>query len=209
MNYELLNNNKVIIAGEIYSELKFSHEVKGEVFYELMLGVKRKSNYLDIIPITISERLMLNEKFELGQKICIKGQFRSKNNEVKDGKSKLILTVFAREIENYIEDINQIEVNGIICKTPIYRITPLEREIADTIVAVNRAYNKSDYLPCIAWGRNAKYINSLKVGDTICFDGRIQSREYEKKLEDKIETRIAYEISIFNIYKDCDNNNEI
>lgn len=208
MNYELLNNNKAIIAGEIYSELKFSHEVKGEVFYELMLAVKRKSNYLDIIPITISERLILDKKFELGQKICIKGQFRS-HNKVVDNKSKLLLTVFAREIENYVEDINQIEVNGIICKTPIYRNTPLGREIADTILAVNRAYNKRDYIPCIAWGRDAKYINSLNIGDKICIIGRMQSREYKKEINGEVETNIAYEVSIFNIYKECNNDNEI
>lgn len=195
MNYNLLNNNKVIIAGEIYSKPEFSHEVKGEVFYELMLAVKRKSNYLDIIPITISERLILDKKIELGQKICVKGQFRS-YNKVVDEKSRLMLTVFVREIENYVEDINQIEINGIICQTPIYRVTPLKREIADTIVAVNRTYNKSDYLPCISWGRNAKYINSLKVGDTIYFEGRIQSREYQKEINGEIKNKIAYEISI-------------
>jgi len=209
MNYEQMNNNKVYLYGEIISSPEFSHEIYGEGFYDMKLKVYRLSNQVDIIPITISERLIKSENIEIGKKIAIKGQFRSYNKQ-ENGKSKLILTVFVREIvsnENLITS-NMIELGGFICKEPIYRTTPFKREICDILLAVNRAYNKSDYLPCIAWGRNARFVKSIEVGKKIYVQGRIQSREYQKKHDDEIENKTAYEISICKIalepFNECD-----
>lgn len=201
MNYELMENNKVFLKGEVISEPAFSHEVYGENFYELNLKVGRLSENYDIIPITVSEKL-LGDMFSVGNIISLRGQFRSYNKLV-DGKSKLLLTVFVREIIDMDDSINPnvVELCGFVCKEPIYRTTPFGREICDILLAVNRAYNKSDYLPCIAWGRNARYIGNVSVGQKLQIIGRIQSREYQKKLsETEIETRTAYEISISKIY---------
>lgn len=198
MNYEQMNNNKVYLRGEVITEPKFSHELYGEGFYEIELSVPRLSDQKDIIPVTISERLLNNKDFKIGATIALKGQFRS-YNKIVDGKSKLMLTVFVRELVEIDETINPniIELNGFICKPPIYRTTPFKREICDTLIAVNRAYNKSDYIPCIAWGRNARFVKDIAVGEKVFVVGRIQSREYQKKvLEDEILIKTAYEISI-------------
>ena len=162
------------------------------------MDVKRLSDQSDKIPITISERLIDDNMIREGSKISITGQFRSYNKLV-DGKSRLMLTVFVRDIEELDEskNPNSIELVGFICKEPIYRITPFKREICDILLAVNRAYNKSDYIPCIAWGRNARYVKNLEIGDKIVLNGRIQSRTYQKLQEDgEYENKIAYEISI-------------
>lgn len=204
MNYELMENNKVYLMGKVVSKPVFSHEVFGEAFFELNLSVKRLSEHSDIIPITISERLLVGSEFDIGNVVYIKGQFRSYNKLI-DGKSKLMLTVFVRELGEWDENLNPniIEIVGYICKPPIYRTTPFKREICDLLVAVNRAYNKSDYLPCIAWGRNARFVQSAEVGEKVFITGRIQSRDYQKKLSDsECETRVAYEISISRISKD-------
>ncbi|MBQ9792850.1 MAG: single-stranded DNA-binding protein [Clostridia bacterium] len=201
MNYELMENNKVFLKGEIVSTPVFSHEVFGEGFYELNLSVKRLSDNFDIIPITVSERLLSINNFSVGSMVAIKGQFRSYNKMV-DNKSKLLLTVFVRDLIDYDEGMNPniIELSGFICKEPIYRTTPFKREICDMLLAVNRAYNKSDYLPCIAWGRNARFVKNIEVGQKVCLTGRIQSREYQKKLGDELTTKTAYEISISKIW---------
>ena len=165
------------------------------------MSVPRLSEHNDLIPITVSEKLLTNNKFDVGNKVAIKGQFRSYNKLV-DGASKLVLTVFVREIIEVDESMNPniIEIVGYVCKPPIYRTTPFKREICDVLVAVNRAYNKSDYLPCIAWGRNAKYIKDAEVGTQISIVGRIQSRDYQKKLsETETVTKTAYEISVSKI----------
>ena len=200
MNYDFLNNNKVYLTGEIVSKPVYSHEIYGEGFYELMLSVQRLSDYCDIIPITISERLMLEGNFDVGRRISLRGQFRSYNKVVED-KSRLMLTVFVREILEECDEQNPniVEIVGYVCKPPIYRTTPFNREISDVLLAVNRAYNKSDYLPCIAWGRNARYIKSLEVGEKVYVTGRIQSREYQKHTEQGDVSRVAYEISICKI----------
>lgn len=198
MNYEMMNNNKVFLLGKIESEPVLSHETFGEAFYEIMMSVPRLSEHSDLIPVTISEKLLSKEDFKIGKEIAIKGQFRS-YNKIVDGTSKLVLTVFVRELIEVNESMNPniIEIVGYICKPPIYRTTPFKREICDILVAVNRAYNKSDYLPCIAWGRNAKYIKDAEVGTQISIVGRIQSREYQKKVEeDEFVTKTAYEISV-------------
>lgn len=198
MNYELMNNNKVFLSGRVESEPEFSHETFGEGFYEVKLSVPRLSEHTDIIPVTVSEKLLAKDNFKVGNNVAIKGQFRS-YNKIVDEKSRLMLTVFVRELIEIDETMNPniIEIEGFICKPPIYRTTPFKREICDVLVAVNRAYNKSDYLPCIAWGRNARFIKDATVGTKVSIVGRIQSREYQKKLsEEEIETKTAYEISV-------------
>lgn len=198
MNHITEKNNKVYIAGEIVSDATFSHEVYGEGFYEFFVRVVRLSGQADILPVTLSERLIQDGMLGKGRNICALGQFRS-YNKIENGRSRLMLTVFIRELLDELPDKtpNSILLSGYICKPPIYRTTPFNREIADLLIAVNRAYNKSDYIPCIAWGRNARFVKNLTVGDKIAISGRIQSREYQKKLSDaEVRTMTAYEVSV-------------
>lgn len=190
-------NNRVCLSGKVVSEPEFSHEIMGEGFYDLTISVQRLSGQDDLIPLTVSERIMQGEAFEIGNLISVIGQLRSYNKLV-DDKSKLVLKVFVREISELdINCPNKIELTGYVCKPPVYRTTPFKREIADLLVAVNRAYNKSDYIPAIAWGRNARYANGFAVGEKIYLEGRIQSRIYQKQLEDgSVEDRTAYEVSV-------------
>ncbi len=210
VNYS--DNNIITLIGTIVSDKQFSHEVYGEGFYTFDLEVPRLSENSDIIPVTASERI-LDENFKVGQKVIIDGQFRSYNN-YENEKNKLVLTVFVKdmkEVEEISEDQNPNEIilDGFICKKPIYRTTPFGREIADILLAVNRAYNKSDYIPCIAWGRNARFCQNMSVGERIKIWGRIQSRLYEKKFEDGTsETRRAYEVSISKLEVEKDENIE-
>ncbi len=204
MNNQTEKNNKVFISGEIVSEAEFSHEVYGEGFYEMSVLVKRLSGQGDILPVTISERLINDKDLKRGVTINALGQFRSYNKLV-DGKSKLMLTVFVRELlqSPTVKNPNSIVLSGYICKPPIYRTTPFNREIADILIAVNRSYNKSDYIPCIAWGRNARFAKNLQVGEKIAVSGRIQSREYQKRLsDDEIKIMTAYEVSISKLSAD-------
>ncbi len=191
-------NNRVFIRGEIVTEARYSHEVYGEGFYETDVLVKRLSGQADVLPLTISERLITSNGLKPGSEISALGQFRSYNKLVGE-KSKLMLTVFVRELID-AEDAknpNNIVLSGYVCKPPVYRTTPFSREISDVLVAVNRAYNKSDYIPCIAWGRNARFVKNLAVGERIALSGRIQSREYTKKIsETESKTMTAYEVSI-------------
>ena len=197
MNYEMMNNNKVFLTGNVVDEPEFSHETFGEGFYELKLSVPRLSEYNDVIPIIVSEKLLAKDAFKVGNEVAVKGQFRS-YNKIVDGTSKLVLTVFIREMGEIDRSMNPniIEITGYVCKPPIYRTTPFNREICDLLVAVNRAYNKSDYLPCIAWGRSAQYIKDTEVGSQVSIVGRIQSRDYQKKIGEDTITKTAYEISI-------------
>ena len=199
------NANKVLLSGKIVTEPVYSHSVYGEAFYEMMLAVPRLSSHEDILPITISERLMTDREIGAGSFICAEGQFRS-YNKIEYGKSRLMLTVFVRELLDAPPvSPNHIELEGYICKPPVYRTTPFKREICDILLAVNRAYNKSDYIPCIAWGRNARFVKSIAVGQKIYITGRIQSREYQKKLsETEFETKTADEISVNKILFDGD-----
>ena len=188
MNYVTEKNNKVYIFGEIVSDATFSHEVYGEGFYEFFVRVMRLSGQADILPVTLSERLIQGGMLFKGKTICALGQFRS-YNKIENGRSRLMLTVFIRELLEELPDKNPntILLSGYICKPPI----------ADVLVAVNRAYNKSDYIPCIAWGRNARFVKNLSVGDRIAISGRIQSREYQKKFsETESKTMTAYEVSV-------------
>ena len=199
MNYLTEKNNKVYLKGEIITDAEFSHEVYGEKFYEMLVMVKRLSGQADILPITISDRLIVDKNLQVGSIINAIGQFRSYNKLV-DGRSKLMLTVFIRELlddDEVYKNPNNIVLCGYICKPPVYRTTPFNREIADLLIAVNRSYNKSDYIPCIAWGRNARFVKNLEVGEKIAVSGRIQSREYQKKIsETETVTMTAYEVSI-------------
>lgn len=198
MDHAAETNNRVFLMGEIVSEATFSHEVYGEGFYEFFVKVMRLSGQADVLPVTVSERLIEGGGLRVGATLCALGQFRS-YNKLEGGRSRLMLTVFVREILQSppTQNPNSIVLAGYICKPPVYRTTPFNREIADLLVAVNRAYNKSDYIPCIAWGRNARFVQSLKVGDRIALSGRIQSREYVKKLsESQSVTMTAYEVSV-------------
>lgn len=200
-----LENNHLVLIGKVSSEKTFSHEIYGEKFYIFDLEVPRLSKALDIIPITVSERLITNIDLQIGKKLVVEGQFRSYNS-YENERNKLILTVFAKDIAEAKEEeneeeqkvvSNEVTLVGYICKKPIYRQTPFDREIADLLLAVNRAYNKSDYIPCIAWGRNARFCQNLEVGTEVKIVGRVQSRKYEKKFEDGTsEVRVAYEVSI-------------
>lgn len=207
MNTNYSENNQLVLVGKVTSDKKFSHEIYGEKFYIFDLSVPRLSGNADIIPITISERLLLEDELVPGKNIIIEGQFRSYNS-YENNRNRLVLTVFAKEIkfaENQEEEFkpskenasNEVVLDGFICKKPIYRKTPFGREISDILLAVNRAYNKSDYIPCIAWGRNARFCENVPVGTEVRVIGRVQSRQYEKKYEDGTsEVKIAYEVSV-------------
>ena len=204
MGDKVFENNQVTIVGEIVSDFQYSHEVYGEGFYMMEVAVSRLSSFADYIPVMVSERLMNVTENCVGQYVYITGQFRSFNRHV-EKKNRLVLSVFAREVaflENPTEDSaeNQIFLDGYICKDSIYRKTPLGREIADLLVAVNRSYGKSDYIPCICWGRNARFAAGFEVGGHVQIWGRIQSREYVKKISEvETEKRIAYEVSVSKI----------
>ena len=201
MSDKMIENNQVTMMGEIVSPFLFSHEVFGEGFYMVEVDVKRLSNSKDRIPLMISERLIDVSKDYTGEFIMVNGQFRSYNRH-EEMKNRLILSVFVRELTFVEEELdgaktNSIFLDGYICKTPIYRKTPLGREIADLLLAVNRPYGKSDYIPCICWGRNARFASGFEVGEHVQILGRIQSREYIKKLtETETQKRIAYEVSV-------------
>lgn len=201
MSEKVIENNKVSVIGEVISEFTFSHEVFGEGFYLVSLAVSRLSDQVDIIPPMISERLLDVTQDYRGRTVEAIGQFRSYNCH-EGVKNRLVLSVFVREL-NFLEEFtdctktNQIYLDGYICKEAIYRKTPLGREIADILLAVNRPYGKSDYIPCIAWGRNARYASGFAVGARVKVWGRVQSREYTKKLnETECEKRVAYEVSV-------------
>ncbi len=198
MSYSQMNNNIATITGVVSQEPRYSHQMYGEGFYESVLTVPRLSDQVDYIPFTVSERLMIDGNVGVGNTVSLTGQLRS-YNKIVDGKSKLMLTLFVRDVYDTDDgrNPNSIDVTGYICKEPVYRMTPFKREICDVLLAVNRAYNKSDYLPCIAWGRNARFVQNISVGTKVRINGRIQSRSYQKQLADGTsETRIAYEVSV-------------
>ena len=224
MDTNYLENNYLTLVGKVTGEKKFSHEIYGERFFIFNISILRLSGNEDIIPITVSERLIQEDTLTEGKKLLIKGQFRSYNS-YENEKNRLILTVFAKDIieveENQEEEnemvrkdtiTNEVVLVGYICKKPIYRQTPFGREISDILLAVNRAYNKSDYIPCIAWGRNARFCQDLEVGTQVKIVGRVQSRTYEKKFEDgTVEQRVAYEVSVgsLEVIDEKDNENEV
>ena len=218
LNTNYSENNYLELVGKITSEKVFSHEIYGESFYIFNLEVPRLSGTADSIPITISERLISNFDLSIGKEVEIEGQFRSYNT-YENQRSRLVLTVFAKDIKEHVEPSedepvrdkisNEVVLVGYICKKPIYRKTPFGREISDILLAVNRAYNKSDYIPCIAWGRNARFCENMEIGTEVKVIGRVQSRMYEKKHEDgTIEPRVAYEVSVGSLELVNKNDNE-
>lgn len=212
---KVIETNMVKVVGKVKSDKEFSHEMYGEKFYSFDLEVPRLSDSVDILPITISERLLFDIDYYIGQYVIIEGQLRSYNRYI-NSTNRLVLTIFTREIyipseEELIEIMrkpNEIYLDGYVCKNPVYRTTPFGREITDLLVAVNRPYNKSDYIPSIAWGRNARFCENLLIGDHIKIWGRIQSRDYQKRLHSgEIESKIAYEVSISKLeFIENDNN---
>lgn len=196
---KILEGNNAQLVGKIRSKLEFSHKTYGEVFYIVLIGILRKSGYEDKIRLMVSERLICSMDLEPDRTVKVSGQIRTYNQEY-EGKNHLNIVVFAREIEVQDEDLpheNHIFLQGFVCKPPTRRTSPLGRELCDIMLAVNRMYNKSDYIPCIAWGRNAAYGGALQVGCRLSLEGRIQSREYKKKDEQGgITTKVAYEVSI-------------
>lgn len=201
---KIFDNNQVTITGEIISDFQYSHQAYGEGFYLVDVSVKRLSGYADAIPVLVSERMMDVRQSYIGQHVKVDGQFRS-YNRYEENRNRLILSVFAQELEFVYEipegeKINWIFLDGYICKEPIYRKTPLGRQIADLLIAANRSYGKSDYIPCISWGRNARFVSGISIGSRVQVYGRIQSREYVKKLDDGVaEKRTAYEVSVSKI----------
>lgn len=211
MDTNYLENNYLTLVGKVTGEKEFSHEIYGERFYTFKLGIPRLSGNQDVIPITISERLIGEDTLQEGKKLLVKGQFRSYNS-YENERNRLILTVFAKDVMEVEEEESEEEENeivrkdtitnevvlvGYLCKKPIYRQTPFGREISDILLAVNRAYNKSDYIPCISWGRTARFCQNLEVGSQVKVVGRVQSRMYEKKYEDgTVQNRVAYEVSV-------------
>ena len=202
----LMETNVVTIVGKISGEKKFSHEIYGEGFYVYNMEIPRLSETGDNLPLTISERLLVGLDLKDQDMIKVEGQLRSYNKFI-DGSNRLVLTIFARDImpfdgEEDLKNPNEIFLEGYICKSPVYRETPFGREITDILVAVNRLYNKSDYIPAIAWGRNARFSSNLNIGDKIRIWGRIQSRKYQKKFNDgNVVNKVAYEVSISKMEK--------
>lgn len=215
MTDKIMDTNAVRLVGRVAGEKVFSHEMYGEGFYIIDLEVPRLSDSVDLLPITVSERIIVNMDLFIGQYVIIEGQLRSYNRYIENN-NRLVLTIFAKDVyipdEEELAEVlrkpNEIYLDGYICKKPIYRTTPFGREITDILVAVNRAYNKSDYIPCIAWGRNARFCEKMLVGDHIKLWGRIQSREYQKKHHTgEVDIKIAFEVSISKLeYVENDNN---
>lgn len=203
----MIENNKIELCGVIASTPELNHKNYGENFYGFRLSCSRKSTEKDMLPIIVSDRLVEIKDLQVGKKISVRGQVRTFNKHISDDKRKLLIMVFARDVREVEEESesapefnNNVKLSGYICKPPVYRVTPKGREIADVLIAVNRMYGKADYIPCITWARNARYAGNLDVGTRIDVEGRLQSREYTKKLDDGTEEiRTAYEISVSRI----------
>ena len=203
----MIENNKIELCGVIASVPELNHKTYGENFYGFRLSCSRKSTEKDMLPIIVSDRLVEIKDLQVGKKISVKGQVRTFNKHISDDKRKLLIMVFARDVREIEEESesapefnNNVKLSGYICKPPVYRVTPKGREIADVLIAVNRTYGKSDYIPCIAWGRNARFASTIEVGGHLQVQGRVQSREYTKKInEEETEKRVAYEVSVSKI----------
>ena len=192
------NNNFISLQGKVDGDVEFSHRVLDEDFYKFMLNVSRLSGVVDSLPVTVPERLLENVQLNDGDAIALTGQLRS-YNKYQENRTRLILTALAKSIETIDdenENPNNVMLNGYVCKIPTYRKTPFGREITDVIIAVNRAFNRSDYIPTICWGKNAVLCRDLPVGANVLIKGRLQSREYTKKLGEDFEIRTAYEVSV-------------
>nr|WP_289290400.1 single-stranded DNA-binding protein [Sporofaciens musculi] len=204
MSVEFIESNQVSIMGDIVSPFVFKCETHGTKFYKAKVNVRRNSGEIDILPLVISDELVDTSQEYTGQFVLINGQYRSYNQQDGD-KRRLKLFIFGQGVELIGKEpdtaaANHIFLDGYICKEPLYRETPLGRRITDILLAVNRPYGESDYIPCICWGKGAELAAGLEVGAHVQIVGRIQSREYMKKLtETEAEKRIAYEVSVKSI----------
>lgn len=190
--------NSIHLRGHVCQPLQFGHELFGEQFFVTTLRVPRLSGAEDFLPVTLSERLLIDEPIAAGSVLCLDGQLRS-YNKVVEGSGRLLITAFAQRLlpEEDDKNPNRVQLTGALCKAPSYRTTPFGREIADLMLAVNRSYGKSDYIPCITWGRTARYAANLKIGDKVQLVGRFQSRNYQKQLPDgTVLNKVAYEVSV-------------
>ncbi len=193
-----MENNFISLQGRVDGDIEYSHSVLDEEFYKFKLNVSRLSGVVDSLPVTVPKKLLENTQLADGDKISLTGQLRS-YNKYQENRTRLILTAFAKSIEveeNGEENPNNVLLNGFVCKAPTYRKTPFGREITDVIIAVNRAFNRSDYIPTICWGKNAILCRDLPVGTNVIIKGRLQSREYTKRMGEEFETRTAYEVSV-------------
>ncbi len=193
--------NALHLTGKLVGTPEAGHEAFGELFYYLTLSVPRLSGAEDLLPVTISERLLADHPIVPGDTLAFDGQIRS-YNKVVDGSGRLLITAFAQKLVDADpqRNPNLLQLTGTLCKPPAYRTTPFGREIADLMLAINRAYGKSDYIPCITWGRSARFASRLAVGDRVSLIGRLQSRTYQKQQSDgsAIE-KVAYEVSVSQI----------
>lgn len=193
-----MENNFISLQGRVEGDIEYSHSVLDEDFYKFKLNVSRLSGVVDSLPVTVAKKVLDNINLADGDKISISGQLRS-YNKYQENRARLILTAFAKSIEKQTdedENPNNVILNGFVCKQPNYRKTPFGREITDVIIAVNRAFNRSDYIPTICWGKNAIMCKNLPVGTNVIIKGRLQSREYTKRMGEELEIRTAYEVSV-------------
>ena len=194
-------SNRMMAAGRLEARPELSHEVMNEPFYTATLLVKRLSGAIDRLPVTLPGKLLTDDLMEDNQLLLMQGQVRS-YNKVVEGAGRLMVTLFVQHLSpgGDNDTLNRVELSGALCKPPVYRSTPFGREICDLMLAVNRAFGKSDYIPCIAWGRNAQFASRFHVGDRLRITGRLQSREYQKLLENgEYMVRNAFEVSCFTL----------
>ncbi|MBO5322638.1 MAG: single-stranded DNA-binding protein [Oscillospiraceae bacterium] len=188
-------NNQITLRGTLATLPEFSHENHGRRFYRFYLEVPRLSGAVDMLPVVAEEHVLNEMDLSGGEMLTVTGQVRTHNSRT-DGVRRLLIFVYAMRIEAEDgEPINDVQLDGLICKEPVYRRTPLGREICDVMLAVPRGFHRADYLPCILWGRTAQEIAQLDVRDGVRIVGRLQSRVYTKVTEEGPQERTAYEIS--------------
>ena len=199
---EEARSNYCLLRGSVSEPPRFSHESRGERFFQFSMDVERLSGAVDTVHVLAREQLLDALETDGGGKLCVQGELRSFNNRSGVG-PRLVITVFARELSlGPGEDENRILLTGTLCKTPTHRITPMGREICDLMLAVNRRYGRSDYLPCIVWGLSAREAACWDVGDTVRLRGRLQSRRYTKLIDGQSVEKVAYEVSVMEICPD-------
>ena len=194
-----MEQNHIELVGCLASAPQYSHSNHGRHFYSFLLEVSRLSGTVDCLPILAPETLLQTTELCEGDSIALTGQIRSFNNRLGIGR-KLVISVLADTLSVCsLPHDNRVTLQGVICKEPVYRRTPLGREICDIMLAVNRPYHRADYLPCILWGRCAQEASDYPVGTALELIGRLQSREYIKMIDDAPQQRTAYEISAVSV----------
>ena len=187
--------NQILLRGELDTLPAFSHESHGRRFYSFTLAVERLSGTMDLLHCVAAEELVQALDPSGGEMVELIGQVRSFNNRSGAGR-RLVISAYAEQLRTCDDEpANEVILCGSICRQPIFRRTPLGREICDLMLAVNRPYRRADYLPCILWGHTAQHCANFPVGTTLQLTGRLQSRTYVKQLETGSEQRVAYEIS--------------